>query len=318
MVGPAGNQYGTAGEAVVHPLSRFLVTGEYSGTELNLLNGDGSTTSVGSIDKETGLSAALCRLGGFSKLVEGQQYTFILGSIISEEARLTVTYQSDFPSDGLTVRNFTATPSDSGDLMVDLSWDHPEAIPDGNSTWYYSLSAFAPGSSSVTLYQKQDGRVTFGKSISVTGQRSATVATDPALGPVTFVLTVSPSGNSSYSVRSSTPGPNPSSFPSSFTETTRPTVSIYTDSLSGLTYTVQAQVTDSWGTPSYAQFPLQQKDGEGYTSTAVTGQSHVSSASFNGSGITSLMKLNLSGLGPGTYRLMAVGYDTCGNASDPA
>ena len=30
------------------------------------------------------------------------------------------------------------------------------------------------------------------------------------------------------------------------------------------------------------------------------------------------MKLNLSGLGAGTYRLMAVGYDTCGNASEPA
>ena len=315
VVGPGGNEAGTAGEDVIHPLSRFKVTGESTYSQLWVQSG-GSTSLIyaGSVNADTGLSGMVCQMGGFSNLVDGQQYTFYFGqSFITYDAKLTVTYQSAVPSDGLTVRNFTAEAG--GDLMVDLSWDHPEAIPGGDSTWTYVLTASAAGSSSsVRLYQRDEsGTVTTKTSLTVTGQTSATVAADPSLGPVTFVLTVSPGNNSSYSVRTSTAGPDPSGF----TETVAPEVSIATGSLSGLTYTAGATVSDAWGTPSHALFTIQRNEEGTYTDTTAAGRADIPSPAFNSSGTTNTVKLDLSGLGAGTYRLKVVGYDTCGNPSDP-
>ena len=55
-----------------------------------------------------------------------------------------------------------------------------------------------------------------------------------------------------------------------------------TVSPSGRTCTAQATVSDAWGTPSYAIFTVQQKNGESYVDTAVTGRAGLSSTSFNG------------------------------------
>ena len=65
------------------------------------------------------------------------------------------------------------------------------------------------------------------------------------------------------------------------------------------TCTARATVSDAWGTPSYAIFTVQQKNGESYVDTAVTGRAGLSSTSFNGSGATNTVKLDLSGLEAG-------------------
>ena len=318
VVGPCGTDAGTAGETVIHPLSRIKVTGSYTSGTLMIRKGN-TTSTAGTIGTD-GLSDMICNLGGYGGLglTDGQECTFYLGdSTLNPEAQLTVTYQAAIPSEDLTVQNFTSKAG--SDLMVDLSWDHPAADPDGTGEgWTYTLSGYAAGSSgTVSLYQKDEsGKVTSTTSLTVTGQKSASVATDPSLGPVTFVLTVRPGvSNYQYYQKTSVVGPNPSDFK----ETVAPTVSISTSSyLSGLTYKASATVTDAWGTPSHAVFTIQRENGGSYEDTGITGTDYVKSTAFNGSAYTSNVELNLFGQEAGTYRLKVVGYDTCGNASQPA